>query len=590
MKIFRPVALFLLCVAIPRASAASGVSPADSLVFPGEVDTLGRAELRGANINTLNDILDRAPGVSWWLQGSPASRTGFSIDGRPAGRSLLLDGVSFADPWSGNALSRFLPLSRLERVRIVHSSSPFLAGRSGAGGAVDVELEEGGRRGPFARADFTYGKSNRRARRVWFATPRGPISLYAAYDEYLQDASVAVPERPSLKIGDYDGRSTLLGLRLSSTAGDVVEASLHRYEEAHVTADYAPSPADVDETRLDGYESRLSWRRGATSVRLRQQSLERAWPSGRVSSMIVAGDARWDGHVGGWPARVFARAEEAEADARIDDERVSPSWRIVEGGVTTGSTIGGGLRWRGGISGGFHEETGSYFGGEAGLARKHGAWTEHVLAARRRRLPEPAELYAPAADPYNETAVGSTDLAVAVVDEITAGIGRSRVLVELFARRERDLPVAGGGGTGVLSSTGTGETAGARCRARGGGRIPGFSAAWRLSGLWFLERSGLARGIPEYEARVSGTISRAVFKETETIALGCRVVAWGERTWEGQRLDGFVTVDLSGSLTVLGAVVRFELRNALDADAETTPGYVMPPRWWTIGLRWDFFD
>ena len=44
------------------------------------------------------------------------------------------------------------------------------------------------------------------------------------------------------------------------------------------------------------------------------------------------------------------------------------------------------------------------------------------------------------------------------------------------------------------------------------------------------------------------------------------------------------------SLTVLGAVAKFEMKNILDEKYETVPGMYMPGTHYRFGINWRLFD
>ena len=64
-----------------------------SLAFPGEVFVISSDELSDRRINSLEDILDLAPGVSYSRKGPTGSVLYISVEGRPmTGVQLLLNG------------------------------------------------------------------------------------------------------------------------------------------------------------------------------------------------------------------------------------------------------------------------------------------------------------------------------------------------------------------------------------------------------------------------------------------------------------------------------------------------------------------
>ncbi|HVO76531.1 MAG TPA: TonB-dependent receptor, partial [Candidatus Bathyarchaeia archaeon] len=360
-NVVRRVALVALAVLLASGCVAAGEPvgsvAGDSLLVPTEVYVLTRADLIERNIHTLDDILQMLPGVALWREGPHAATGAYSIDGRESrGVNLLVNGIPVTDSYTMESLTRFLPLSRLARVEVVYSGSPCFSGDLSSRGFINVVLEEGGREGPDSQIDFTYGSSNRRVRRAWFATPKTYLSAALAYDEYLQDGIEAYPANPTLLLGKYDGRSILAELAMSSSTGDELLVRLQQYEDSYGGTALGPS----EDVRWSGFGSEISWRRAGFSGSLTQRVLDLARRAGTLHERTVGVIGRWGGALRGLAVRTFASAERAEYDHEIWSVHFSPSYHRVEGGITLGGVVHQGVTWRLGAYGGDHSTVGSY--------------------------------------------------------------------------------------------------------------------------------------------------------------------------------------------------------------------------------------
>jgi outer membrane receptor protein involved in Fe transport len=85
-------------------------------------------------------------------------------------------------------------------------------------------------------------------------------------------------------------------------------------------------------------------------------------------------------------------------------------------------------------------------------------------------------------------------------------------------------------------------------------------------------------------------LSRPSFKKSEIFTIGAYVSETGRRLFEGTELGRYTLLDLSMSITVIGAVVRFDMKNVLDERYETVPGMYMPGRHYRFGINWRLFD
>jgi outer membrane cobalamin receptor len=593
----RRLVLVLAWVMIaPRCLAAGEAPPGaiagDSLLMPTESFVLTRQDLLERNIHTLDDILQLLPGVAVWREGPHAANGGFSIDGRDyRGVNLLVNGVPVVDRYSLESLTRFLPLSRLERVEVVYSGSPCFSGDLSSRGFINVVIEEGGREGPDSQIDFTYGTSNRRARRAWFATPRASLSAALAYDEYLQDGVEAYPAIPARLLGKYDGRSVLVELAMRGSSGDNALFRFQRYEDSYYGTSYSSS----EDVRRSGFGSELIYRRSGLSSSVTQRVLELARRAGRISERTIGASVRWNGAVPGFGIRTFVSIERAEFENDLWDVHFSPSYHRLEGGVTLGGAVSEGVTWRLGASGGNHSTIGRYGSAEVAVAK---AWSERfsqdVVIARRLRLPSAEELFQGELPRTVEgeplATLGNPDLTPEVADELSLGIRYSGMSLSVFGMNEKSLIELSGEDPAVYRSDGSGRVAGLRARFGGELRILGIDCGLSLGVEGYPERGALARGVPSYRGTGEVSMQRRIFEESEILSVRFRSELAGERRWGETALGAYHVLDASAFLSIMSARVSFEYKNILNETYETVPGFTMPPRHYIIGIFWELFD
>jgi outer membrane receptor protein involved in Fe transport len=567
-----------------------GTAPADSLSFPGDVLVITRDDLSEYNIHTLDDIIRLVPGAAVWRKGPPASEGALMLDGRsPRGVLILLNGEPVTDPFDLDQLDNFIPFSRLERIEVHYRASPFLSGDISAAAAINVVLEDGGRPAPSSELEFTFGRGNRRARRIWFSTPRAEIGGMIAYDEYLQDEFESYITDPYRKLGRYDGRSVLLELDLLRGAGQGMRLRLHKYEDTYVGTVYSTS----EDLRYDGYDAGLGYRRGGLDLSIRQRVVNLSRLGTRRSALLLGGLLRWSGSFRGLDGRVFLSGERSSFDLLIRSAAIEPSMHRVEGGIQAVWNTGPNLRWHTGFYGGEQSEIGAYIAGEAGLSWSGNNYLRPRAAARRvMRAPSAQEIFQPesllALNGVEYLPAGDTGLEPELSEEITIGADlMGSLTIDLFAREEkrRIVPV-----DGLYGNVDGGRVTGARSRYAESGEMFGFHYGVNASIELFGERSDFTRGIPEYRVRGGLLVRRAVFKATETLSLRWDTEVVGERKWEEYDLKGYTTNDLSCSMTLLRARITFQYRNILNEEYETYPGYLMPGRHYIIGIWWELLD
>ncbi len=575
---------------------------ADSLAFPGEVFVLSSDALADRRINSLEDILDLLPGVSYSRGGPIGSTLYISVEGRPmTGVQLLLNGHPFSDPWDGRPLARFVLMSRLRQVEVIYSSSPGLTGRSGSGSVINLVIEEGGRKGPLAVGDFSNGRGNRRSRRFWFSTPESFINLTVAYDEYLQDASEAIVSSPGDLIGQYNSRSFMSELKVVTDSDESLLLHFQKYEDTYRGTMYVPfRPGEGDsgeDVRYSGVDSRIELRKNGLEFSAGQRLVEMKRNTGITSGLVLSGGGKWSFCSGGLDLKIFMTGERVAFENRVSGRYFGPEYYDLRGGLLAGGgSGGGGIRWRGGIFTGYHDGVGYWMGGEAGLTRgASDGFYQKVMLARRMTLPSAEQLFHPAVDPglsgMEPAIAGNPDLAAGVMDEISAGVGfNERLHFDLFARRERERSFYDTEDPLVWNSGGDSEVVGGRLRYSDNGSRFGIDYGYSFSAEYFSNRSQYTYGVPEYRFLGGIYLKRLSFKDTETITLRMDSVASGERDWPGTRLGRYTVHNLSFSCTVMSAVIQLQYNNVFDTEYETIPGYLMDRRHYRFGFIWYIFD
>ncbi len=581
-----------------RPAELPGSVAEDSLLMPTEVFVITREELIERNVHTLDDILLLLPGVSLWREGPHGADGGFSIDGRSGrGVNLLVNGVASVDGYSLEALTRFLPLSRLLRVEVCYSGSPSFSGDLSSRGFINIVLEEGGREGPASEIDFTYGTSNRRSRRAWFATPRAHVGAAIAYDEYLQDGINAYPAAPAKRLGLDDMRSVLAELAMRTPAGDEVRFSVQRYEESFVGTSYPG--VDDEDVRRSGFGSEILYRRSGFSAAITQHVLDLSRLSGRIREHSLGGGVRWSGKILGLGVRAFGSAarSEFENDYRWAGSggHIAPSFDRFEGGVAFGGKASSSVTWRVGAFGGDHSAVGRYGGTEAAIGKR---WSERfsqdVVLARRVRVPSAEELFQPAVtrafDGSYDATTGNPDLAPEIADELSIGFRLANVSLSLFGRDEKSRIILSGADSTVYRSKGSGTVAGVRGRFAGRAKILGFDCLLSMGIEGYPERGALAGGVPVYRVQGEAGLQRKIFSASELFSLKLGSEASGTRWWGGTALPPYRVLNASASLSIMSARVIYEYKNILNEEYETVPGYTMPLRHYVIGVFWELLD
>jgi hypothetical protein len=574
----------------------------DTLALPGEIFVVTADELARFDINTIEDIIEHLPGTAILQDGPPGSKTVYSVDGRTVkGVTLLVNGVPYNDPYNEDPLARFLTLSRVRWVEVIYSSSPTMTGRASSGGVINIVVEEGGRQPPAAAGDFTWGANARKSRKAWFSSPDAFINGSITYDEYIQDHFESIVDEPSALVGKYNSRSVMLDLTLRGKAGDRVLVRLRTYEDSYNGTRNYPEFRDpfspAENVWYSGFNSELRYVRGGAEVSVRQRLVEMERRSGWTSGFVLGGAVSWHGIAGANLIKGFVSAERSAFENRLYGNPFSFDVDRAEGGISAGGSIGS-LGWRCGLSAGTMTGAGFFAGGEAALSHGNSSGLyQSLMVARRIRTPTPEELYQPSLEMLPDgtelSTEGNPDLGSASSDEISLGLGYGRTFTtDIFARFERNRIVLEGSDPAVYVSSGSDDVIGIRASLKGGGStgIASFDYHWRISGYWFADGAAITPGVPEYHARGRLWLSRPSFRSTETFTIGLGVSETGKRLFPQAELDRYSLLDLYISITVIGAIVKFEMKNLLDEKYETVPGMYMPGMHYRFGINWRLFN
>ncbi|UCF06752.1 MAG: TonB-dependent receptor [bacterium] len=575
------------------AEASRAVFSADTLLFPTEAYVVTAEELDHYNIHTLEDILELLFGVTWWREGPPGSRSGFSIGGRSdTGITLLVNGEPFYDPYTYEPLARFLPLSRVKAVEVLFGGSPFVTGVCSSNGVINCIVDEAGGVGPLSEVEFTYGRNNRRARRVWFSTPGDAISASIAYDEYLQDAFESYPAIWGRRLGDYNSRSVLIDLVIEPDSVQSLCCKIQRYDDMYIGT---PLSA-IEGIRYDGFDSMIRYRRSGLVLSVGQRNLEQTRRAGRITGFATVGSVRYSGRISGIQLRTYCSGERSVFENRLWGVTFDPSFHRIEGGITVGGFGPAGTTWRAGLCGGGHSEIEGYIGGEAGVSiGRSDGFSQSLAVARRLRLPSAMELFQPelekTLDGIEFATSGAIDLEPEVMEEVSLGTRLFSILTaNFFLRRERFRIELRGYDPAEFRAEGAAEVIGGSGIFTRRGRFLGFDYGINMGLEVFGKRSAYTNGIPEYRVRGGTYLSRRLFKQTETLSIRFDFEAAGDRIWEDMALDPYQVLHLSAGMTIMSARIRFQVRNLLDETYETVPGFSMSGRYFIIGMTWSLFD
>jgi hypothetical protein len=587
---YHKTVLFLIPLLLAAPAAVAEVLPgssiaSDSLTIPGEVYTVGAEYVRRLNINTFDDILEIIPGVSFWREGPPNSATGFSVAGRRA--SLMINARPADNIYTSEPLVKFIDPGRLVRVEVARSGVSAITGEPATEAVINLVVERGGREYPFTQADFTYGESNRRARRIWFATPQSYVTASISYNEYLQDAIESLDFGQNRLIGNDHLRSVSFELCLGRDREVVVQ--FRNFEESFNSTACERS----EDIRSSGFDSRIDYTRGRFRGSIRHRGYERLRQYGRMTGLCSGFSGEYTRSYERFDVRGFLKGREYLFENRFSGVESDPHLSNYSGGLTFFSKAAEKYPLRGSILMGSHSELESYLGWEVAAAREGEKSYQSVSFSRRVQLPSPSLLFHPVSilsDPecYDVLEAGSRNLSSSLVEELSVrssfGIG---VVLEVFHRRIHDPVKSGYPGGGVYNADDTGELSGALIRLRRELAWNRFVLEADAGGEYLFVSGYPEEGVPEYRGVGNLYIRFPLFRKTEIMTLHLNSIIYGRREWRGELTGRAAVHNFSLSMTLMSALIRFQYKNLTDTQYQTVPGYYMAERHFRIGILWD---
>ncbi len=582
-----------LSVGCFAAGFPEGSVAADSISLPGEVFILTSDDLQDYNINTFDDILEIIPGVSFWRKGPPGSSTGFSVGGRRSrGMNLLVNGIPLSNIYTSQPLVKFIDLSRIKQIEVIYTGSPFLTGYSSNGGVINVVLERGGREPPFTQANFTYGDNNRRARRIWFSTPKSYINATIIYNEYLQDSFEPLVFYPKNLVGRDDARSVSMEVSFGMNPENSTLVHFTRFEDTFVGS----ACSSQEDIRSRGFDAGMQYRHYGLKAAARNFGFRKERLEGSIAGLSSTISISFDRKLRSTNLRSFFSGRRDLYENRFAGKRVAPETENYEGGVVISSLLRKQFTLRTGIYGGEHSQVGSYLGGEFGISRegKGGAY-ETLIISRKLILPSAAMLFHPEPDTvfacYDILSAGNEGLRPEITHEISLEkYFSSGILLHLFFRREDCGIIEENKNSELYNSSDIQDVSGVRAEYGDYGEYRGAKYGYKLAGEYFLNRSDYSNGIPEY--RVSGNLylKIPVFKDTETFTLRFDSIETGRRSWGTVDVEPAAVQNLSASITIMSALIKFQIKNIMDFRYQTVPGYYMDERHFRIGIIWNLIN
>jgi iron complex outermembrane recepter protein len=148
------------------------------------VQVIGSGELKASGARTLQEALQRLPGIHLSDEQGNSFQTdlstrGFTVSpvtGLPQGLSVFLDGVRLNEPAVEEVNFDLVPLADVERIEIIHGVNAVF-GRNTLGGAIHIITRRGGAKAD-AETEIEGGSSLYQEVRARAAGPLGPLDGY----------------------------------------------------------------------------------------------------------------------------------------------------------------------------------------------------------------------------------------------------------------------------------------------------------------------------------------------------------------------------------------------------------------------------
>ncbi|MDZ7860112.1 MAG: Plug domain-containing protein [Candidatus Krumholzibacteriota bacterium] len=596
-KYFVFIPAILSVMSFPCISSAGelpdGSVVSDSLSLPGEVFVLTAEDLRDYNINTFDDILEIIPGVSYWREGPPGSSTGFSIGGRGnRGVNLLVNGIPLTDIYESEALVKFVDLSRVKRVEIIYSGSPALTGHISNSGAINVVIERGGRETPFSQANFTYGANNRRARRIWFSTPKSYINGTIIYNGYLQDSYKPLQDYPDRYVGKDHAKSVSMEVSLGRDPGNRGFVHFTRFEDVYE----GTACSSRENIRTRGFDSQLHYRYHDFKMSVSNFGFEKKRFEAKLSGLRSSVSLGLEKELGRSRLKSFFSGRRDIYENRFEGKNVDPEVENYQGGFVLFSPFKKKFALRAGVYGGGHSEAGNYLGGEFGITHKGGERSyETLIISRKLVLPSSAMLFHPEPDTildcYDLNYIANRELQPEIAHEISAGKRfSSGISLNLFLRHEDRCVRSAGGSDKLYNSSETQEVSGVKAQYGTSGKYRRARYGYNISGEYFISSNDYRYGIPQYRVNGNFYLKIPVFKDSETLTLRFNTIETGRRNWGSVDLEPAAVQNFSASITLMSALIKVQVKNIMNFSYQTVPGYYMSERHFRIGIIWDLVN
>ena len=109
-----------------------------------DVSVISREEIEQAGQSTIEQLLNRQPGIQYSANGGPGTSSGLYIRGTNSNQSIvLIDGQRVGSATTGSAALSRIPLSQIERIEILRGPASSLYGADAIGGVVQIFTRKG---------------------------------------------------------------------------------------------------------------------------------------------------------------------------------------------------------------------------------------------------------------------------------------------------------------------------------------------------------------------------------------------------------------------------------------------------------------
>jgi outer membrane receptor protein involved in Fe transport len=197
-------------------------SPLSTSVFPASVQVVTHDEIVRSGALTVQDVLERLPGVNLNdEQGNPLQMditirgiTGSPVTGLSQGIGVFVDGVRVNEPGAEEINFDLIPLDDVERIELIRGPSAAF-GRNSLAGTLNIITRRG--RGPFsAEAEASAGSFGREKYRLNLGGAQGPVDYYFSSSQFSENGFRAQSNtRAAQAFGKLGYRAALSDVSLS---------------------------------------------------------------------------------------------------------------------------------------------------------------------------------------------------------------------------------------------------------------------------------------------------------------------------------------------------------------------------------------